>query len=216
MLATADAVLEPFVADWRVRLLAVIGEPSLALILMTLGIYGLMFEFSSPGYVLPGVAGAVCLLLGLFGLQTLPINYAGLALVLLGLAFFAAEAFVPSYGTLGLGGVAAFTFGAVMLIDSSASGFGVPRGLIYTLALSSLAFVLVVATLAARTRKRPLVSGAAVLVGQIGAVVEANGAEGWAQVRGEHWQVHSVQPLHAGDQVRVTRVNGLTLEVEGA
>ena len=216
VLATADAVLEPFVADWRVRLLAVIGEPSLALILMTLGIYGLMFEFSSPGYVLPGVAGAVCLLLGLFGLQTLPINYAGLALVLLGLAFFAAEAFVPSYGTLGLGGVAAFTFGAVMLIDSSAPGFGVPRALIYTLALSSLAFVLVVATLAARTRKRPLVSGAAVLVGQIGAVVEANGAEGWAQVRGEHWQVHSVQPLHAGDQVRVTRVIGLTLEVEGA
>ena len=107
-----------------------IGDPSLALLLLMIGFYGLLFEFASPGYVLPGVVGAVCLLLGLFGLQTLPVNYAGLALVILGMAFFVAEAFVPSYGSLGLGGVVAFALGAVMLFDDDMPGFGVSRPLI--------------------------------------------------------------------------------------
>jgi membrane-bound serine protease (ClpP class) len=215
-LATAGAAVVPFDPDWRSRLLAVISEPSLALMLLMIGFYGLLFEFSSPGFVLPGVVGAVCLLLGLFGLQTLPVNYAGLALVLLGLGFFVAEAFVPSFGTLGLGGVVAFSFGAVMLIDSDAPGFGVPRGLIVTLALTSLAFVLVVATMAARTRRRPVVSGAVTLLGVTGEVVEAAGLEGWAEIEGERWRVRSTQPLRLGERVRVTRVDGLTLEVEGA
>ena len=215
VLATAGAAIEAFDPDWRTRVLAVIGEPSLALILMMIGFYGLLFEFSSPGHGLPGVVGAVCLLLGLFGLQTLPVNYAGLALVLLGLAFFVAEAFVPSYGSLGLGGVVAFTFGAVMLVDSDAPGLGVPRALVYTLALSSLAFVLGVATLAARTRRRPAVSGAATLLGVVGEVIEASGVEGWAQVHGEHWRVRGALPLHRGELVRVRSVDGLTLEVEG-
>ena len=215
VLATAGAAIEAFDPDWRTRVLAVIGEPSLALILMMIGFYGLLFEFSSPGHGLPGVVGAVCLLLGLFGLQTLPVNYAGLALVLLGLAFFVAEAFVPSYGSLGLGGVVAFTFGAVMLVDSDAPGLGVPRALVYTLALSSLAFVLGVATLAARTRRRPAVSGAATLLGVVGEVIEASGVEGWAQVHGEHWRVRGALPLHPGELVRVRSVDGLTLEVEG-
>ena len=141
-LATARAAIEPFDPDWRDKLLATISEPSLALMLMMIGFYCLLFEFANPGFVLPGVVGAVCLLLGLFGLQTLPVNYAGLALVLLGLGFFVAEAFVPSYGSLGLGGVVAFTLGAVMLIDSDIPGFGVSRQLIYTLALAALAGVL--------------------------------------------------------------------------
>jgi len=215
-LATAGAAVESFDPDWRDRLLAVIGEPSLALMLMMVGFYGLLFEFSNPGMVLPGVIGAVCLLLGLFGLQTLPVNYAGLALVLLGLSFFVAEAFMPSYGSLGLGGVVAFTLGAVMLVDSDAPGFGVPRPLIYGLALVSFGVVLALAALAARTRRRTVVSGAATLVGALGEVIEASGPEGWARVRGEQWRVHGALALHPGERVRVTRVDGLTLEVEGA
>ena len=218
-LAAVGAPIETFDPDWRGRLLAAIGEPSLALILMMVGFYGLLFEFSNPGLVLPGVVGAVCLLLGLFGLQTLPINYAGLALVLLGLTFFVSEAFVPSYGTLGTGGVVAFTLGAVMLIDGDAPGFAVPRTLIYAIALVSLAFVLALAALAAlaaRTQRRVVVSGTRTLVGLIGEVVEAAGPEGWAQVQGERWQVRGTQTLRPGERVRVTSVNGLTLEVEGA
>ena len=216
VLATEAASVESFDPDWRSRLLAVIGDPSLALMLMVIGFYGLLFEFSNPGNVLPGVVGAISLLVGLFGLHTLPINYAGLALVLLGLAFFVAEVFVPSYGSLGLGGVLAFTFGAVMLIDSDSPDFGVPRALVYGLALTSLAFVLLVALLAARTRRRPLVSGVATLVGAVGEMTETSGAEGWAQVHGERWRVRGALPLLAGERVRVTGVDGLTLEVEGA
>jgi membrane-bound serine protease (ClpP class) len=217
VLATAGAAVEPFEPDWRGRLLAVIGDPSLALLLVMIGFYGLLFEFASPGYVLPGVVGAVCLLLGLFGLQTLPVNYAGLALVILGLAFFVAEAFVPSYGSLGLGGVVAFALGATMLFDGDMPGVTVSRPLIYSLSVASLLFVLGVALLAARTRKRPLVSGVHTLVGAIGEVVsvEGDGPEGWARVRGEHWRVRGTEPLHRGERVRVTRADGLTLEVEG-
>lgn len=217
VLATAGVAVEPFVPDWRGRLLAVIGDPSLALLLLMIGFYGLLFEFASPGYVLPGVVGAVCLLLGLFGLQTLPVNYAGLALVILGMAFFVAEAFVPSYGSLGLGGVVAFALGAVMLFDSDMPGVAVSRQLIATLSVASLLFVLGMALLAARTRQRPLVSGLSTLVGAIGEVVSVEGdagAESWAQVRGEHWRVRGANPLHPGERVRVTRADGLTLEVE--
>lgn len=215
-LATAGATIDPFDADWRIRLLAAIGDPSLALILVMIGFYALLFEFANPGLVLPGVVGALSLLLGLFGLQTLPINYAGLALVLLGLAFFAAEAFVPSYGTLGLGGAAAFVFGAAMLIDSDTPDFGVSHPLIFTLAFFALAFVLLLASLAARTRRRTVVSGVSTLVGVVGEVIEALGPEGWAEVHGERWRVRGTSPLHAGERVRVKRVDGLTLEVEGA
>ena len=166
--------------------------------------------------MLPGVVGAVCLLLGLYGLHTLPVSGAGLALVLLGLGFFVAEAFVPSYGALGIGGVVAFTLGALMLIDSDAPGFGVPRALVGTLAVVSLGFVVVLAMLAARTRRRPVVSGTSTLVGVLGDVVEASGAEGWVELQGERWRVRATAALRAGERVRVIRVDGLTLEVEGA
>jgi membrane-bound serine protease (ClpP class) len=215
-LATAGAVVAAYDPDWRDRLLSVISDPSLAMLLMIVGFYGLLFEFSNPGFVLPGVVGAVCLLLGLFGLQTLPVNGAGVALMLLGLAFFATEAFVPSYGTLGIGGVAAFTLGAVMLIDSDAPGFGVPRSLIYTIALVSLAFVVGLGSMALRVRRRAVVSGTRTMIGSVGEVVEASGHDGWVELQGERWRVRGAQALRTGERVRVTRVSGLTLEVEGA
>ncbi|HJV61476.1 MAG TPA: nodulation protein NfeD, partial [Albitalea sp.] len=164
-LSTAHAPVLQFDQDWRSRLLSVIADPSLALILMMIGIYGLLYEFANPGFVLPGVIGGICLLLGLFALQMLPVNYAGLALILLGVGFFVAEAFVPSYGALGLGGVVAFVFGAVLLIDSDSPAFGVPRSLIALLTASSALFIIGVASLAARARRRPLANGAAALVG---------------------------------------------------
>ena len=137
VLATAGATAIMMEPDWKSRFLAVITDPSVALILMMLGIYGLFFEFSNPGFVLPGVVGAICLCLGLFALNMLPVNYAGLTLVLLGLAFLVAEAFLPSYGSLGVGGIIAFVIGAVMLIDTDVPGFGVPYWLIGSLAVIS-------------------------------------------------------------------------------
>jgi membrane-bound serine protease (ClpP class) len=194
-------------------LLAVISDPSFALVLMMIGVYGLLFEFMNPGYVAPGVIGGVSLLLAMWGLQMLPINYAGLALILLGITFFVAEAFVPSYGALGIGGVAAFVFGALLLIDSDTPGFGIPLPLIGAVAVVSAGLVAGVVGMAAKARRRPVVSGAPVLIGAAGEMIEFGGGEGWASVNGERWRVRAAEPLRAGQRVRVTRVDHLTLEV---
>jgi len=215
-LATAHAAVVALEPGWRDRLLVVISDPSLALVLMMIGIYGLIFEFMNPGYVAPGVVGGVCLLLAMWGLQMLPINYAGLALILLGVAFFVAEAFVPSYGALGLGGVAAFVFGALLLIDSDMPGFGIPLPLIGAVALVSAALVAGVVGMAAKARRRPVVSGAPTLLGTPGEVIEFGGGEGWATVNGERWRVRAREPLQPGQRVRVTGVDALTLDVSAA
>ena len=212
-LATVNARVIALEPDWRGRLLAVISDPSLALILMMVGVYGLLFEFMNPGYVVPGVIGAVSLLLALWGLQMLPINYAGLALIALGIAFFIAEAFVPSFGVLGLGGVAAFAFGALLLIDADAPGLQIEPGLIAALALASAAVVIGVAGMAARAHRRPVVSGASQLIGAAAEVIEAAGTEGWINLDGERWRVRATSLLHPGQAVRVTAIDGLTLEV---
>jgi len=214
--ATSGAQVVEFEADWRTRLLSVITEPSLALILMMVGIYGLLFEFSNPGFVLPGVVGGISLLLALFALQMLPVNYAGLALILLGVAFLIAEAFLPSFGALGVGGIVAFGFGAVLLIDGDVPGFGIPISLIALLSATSAAFILVVAGMAAKARQRPVVnilSGSPAMLGATGELIEFSGGEGWAMIRGEHWKVRGAKDLRAGRQVRVTRVQGAALEV---
>ncbi|MDB5942324.1 MAG: putative rane bound peptidase [Ramlibacter sp.] len=215
-LQTRGAPLVAFDEDWRSKLLSVITNPSLALLLLMVGVYGLIFEFASPGMVAPGVVGAISLLLALFALQMLPVNYAGLALILLGVAFLVAEAFLPSFGALGLGGVVAFAFGAVMLIDSDSPGYGIPLSLIGLLAVVSAAFVLLVAGMAARSRKRPIVTGAQTVVGAGGELVEYAGGEGWALVRGEHWKVRGPPELKAGDPVKVTALHDGTLEVAAA
>jgi membrane-bound serine protease (ClpP class) len=212
-LATAGGRLERRDPDWRDRLLAWIGDPSLALMLLLVGFYGLLFEFSSPGLVAPGVVGTVCLLLGLFGMQTLPVSGTGIALILLGLGFFASEAFVPSHGALGLGGVAAWTLGALMLVDGDAPDLRVSRPLIAVLAIVSLAFVCTLAALATRIRRRTPISGASAMVGGVGEILEANGRDGWALVQGERWRVHGQGTLHAGERVRVQGVDTLTLAV---
>jgi len=203
-----------FDPDWRTRMLFVIASPSLALLLMTIGVYGLLFEFSSPGYILPGVVGGICLLLGLFALQMLPFSTTGLALMALGMAFLVAEIFVPTSGALAVGGVIAFVAGAMMLIDTDVPGFGIPLALIVGIAAVTALFVLVVVGMAVQSRRRPVVSGREELAGESGEVLADFTGEGWARVHGETWRVRSVVPLTQGQRVRVTGIDGLTLDVE--
>jgi membrane-bound serine protease (ClpP class) len=214
-LDTRGAVITAIEPDWRSRLLTVITDPGIALILMMIGIYGLIFEFSNPGYVLPGVVGAICLLLALYAFQMLPVNYAGLGLILLGLAFIVAEAFLPSFGSLGIGGVVALVFGSVILFDPEvAAGYTLPLSFIVTLSVASAAVVFFTVWLALKARRRPVVSGHAEIIGASGTALSDFEREGWAQVRGETWRVVSAAPLASGQKLRVSGIDGLTLRVE--
>jgi membrane-bound serine protease (ClpP class) len=206
---SAGAAILDAPPDWRTRLLAVITNPSVALILLSLGAYGLLFEFMSPGAVLPGVVGAICLLLGLYGLQLLPINYSGLALIFFGLACMVAEAFLPSFGVIGFGGVIAFVIGALLLLDSEAPGFGVPLGLVAGIGITAALLVGATAQVALRTRRRPRVGALASLEGSLGEML----GEGWANVGGETWQVAADTPLVRGERVRVLGRRGRVLLV---
>lgn len=213
-LATAGAPQISYAPDWRARLLAVITDPSIALILMMIGVYGLFFEFSSPGFGVPGVLGAICLLLGLYALQLLPVNYAGLALILLGISFMIAEAFFPGYGVLGIGGVIAFVVGGIILIDTELPGFGIPLGLIVSIAVASALLLGLAGGMALKARRRSVVSGGEALIGSTGEMLEDAGAEGWARVHGESWRVQLESPLQRGQKVRVVSRNGLVLQVK--
>jgi membrane-bound serine protease (ClpP class) len=202
-----------FESDWRTRFLGVITDPSIAYVLLLVGIYGLIFEFMNPGLVAPGVAGTVALLIALYALHLLPVSYAGLALILLGIGFMAAEMFLPAYGSLGIGGGVAFVVGSVMLIDTETPGFGVPVPLIVGIFAASALFLVVVATLALKARRRPVVSGRETLLGAAGEVLADFSGEGWARVQGETWRVKSASPLKAGERVSVAAVDGLVLQV---
>ena len=214
-LDTREAAITTLEPDWRSRLLAVITDPSIALILMMIGIYGLIFEFSNPGFVLPGVVGGICLLLALYAFQLLPVNYAGLGLILLGLAFIVAEAFLPSFGSLGIGGVVALVIGSVILFDPDvAAGYRLPLPFIVTLSAASASVVFFTVWFALKARRRPVVSGQAEMIGASGTALSDFERDGWAQVRGETWRVVSTVPVSRGQRLRVTGIDGLTLRVE--
>ena len=214
-LDTRGAAVTAIEPDWRNRLLTVITDPGIALILMMIGIYGLIFEFSNPGYVLPGVVGGICLLLALYAFQLLPVNYAGLGLILLGLAFIVAEAFLPSFGSLGIGGVVALVFGSVILFDPDvAAGYTLPLSFVVTLSVASAAVVFFTVWVALKARRRPVVSGHADIIGASGTALADFEREGWAKVRGETWRVLSAVPVSTGQDLRVTGIDGLTLRVE--
>jgi membrane-bound serine protease (ClpP class) len=199
--------------DWRNRLLSVISSPNVAYILMLLGIYGLIYEFSNPGAILPGTAGAVSLLLALYAFQVLPVNYAGVALILLGVSLMAAEAFVPSFGALGVGGVIAFVFGSLILIDTDLPGYGVSIPLILTLAVASALLLVAVIGMALKSRGKPVVSGSEELVGAEGTVFEVAGERVSVRVHGELWAADSDRPLHKGQRIRIKERKGLLLIV---
>jgi len=212
-LHTAGAEINTLAPDWRTKFLGIITHPSIALILLTVGFYGLVFEFMNPGMVLPGVAGAIALVIALYALQLLPTNYAGLALIVLGLGFIIAEVFLPSYGSLGVGGVIAFVIGAMILIDTDIPAFGVPLSLVATLAVVTALFVFAIAGAAMRARRRPVVSGVEQLIGSVGVVLSDGEGEGWVRVHSEQWRARAGAPLKQGQRVRVTGKEGLVLTV---
>ncbi len=212
-LQTAGAMVVQYPPDWRARLLAAITDPGVALLLMTIGIYGLIFEFSNPGTAIPGVLGGICLLLGLYALQLLPVNYAGLALIVFGIALMVAEAFLPSFGALGIGGVVAFITGALILIDTDLPGFGIPLGLIIAVAATSGLLIAAVVGMALKARRLTVVSGAEQLIGDLAEIADINPDGAWARVHGEQWKAVSKAPLRRGQRVRILARNGLVLEV---
>jgi membrane-bound serine protease (ClpP class) len=181
-----------------------------------IGVDALFVEFTSPGFGVPGVAGAICLLLGLYALQLLPVNWVGVGLLLFGTVLMIAEVLLPSFGVLGVGGIVAFVFGGLMLIDTEVPGFGLSPALLVAMALTSAAFIIGVGTFALKARRRKIVSGREELLDATGTVEVVDGAEAWVRVHGESWRARRADgaPLACGDGVRVRAVDGLTLVVE--
>jgi membrane-bound serine protease (ClpP class) len=213
-LNTNNAQIIELAPDWRSRLLSVITSPNVAYILLLVGIYGLILEFFNPGAILPGTVGAISLVLALYALQLLPVNYAGLALIFLGVALIIAEAFEPSFGVLGLGGIASFVIGSIILIDTDAPGYGIDLSVIITFTLLSVLILAAIVLLAVKSTRRTVVSGLEALVGSEAIVVEDFENKGMVVMHGEHWQAVSNVPLKKQQVVKVTGLKNLTLRVE--
>jgi membrane-bound serine protease (ClpP class) len=200
--------------DWRTQLLAVITNPTVAYGLMLIGIWGLLLEGYNPGAVLPGVAGSICLLVALFAFQILSVNYAGLALIVLGTAMIIAEFFFPTYGSLGLGGLVAFVVGSLILFDSDVPGMSVARPLILALATVGGLLILAIVYLATRSLRYPVATGKEGMIGAAAEVVADFNGRGQVRYGGELWNARSSAALRAGDAARIVKVEGLTLWVE--
>jgi membrane-bound serine protease (ClpP class) len=214
-LGKPNAEVKALEMDWRTRVLAVITNPTVAYLLILVGVYALIFEFMSPGLVMPGVVGAIALLLALYALHLLPVNYAGLALMLLGIAFMIAEVFLPSFGAIGVGGIVAFALGSLLLIeDTELPGFEIPYALIAGVTAASAGFLIVVVGMLVRSRRRAVVTGREEMLGATGEALGDFDTEGWARVHGEQWKVRTSRPVRRGQKLRVTAMQGLVLSVE--
>ncbi len=214
LLDTQGLELETIAPDWRNKLLSAITNPNIVYILMLLAFYGLFFELANPGFVLPGVIGAICLLLALYSLQLLPVNYAGLALMILGIIFMVAELFAPSFGALGIGGLLAFVVGSVILFDLEGSELQVAMPIIIAVATLSSGLFLITMKMLFSARNKPIVSGVDQMFGSLGEVLEDFEQTGLIHIQGETWNARSGTPLKRGEQVKVTAIEGLTLSVE--
>ncbi len=212
-LETGGLVIETMQPDWRNELLAVITSPTIAYLLLLVGIYGLVLEGYNPGALVPGVVGAICLLMALYGLQMLPVNYAGLGLILLGVIMMIAEVLMPSFGALGIGGIIAIVIGSIILIDTEAPGFAVSRPLIGAVAAAGSLGLMAIIWFAVKARQRPVVSGREELIGAHGSALEAFESHGEVFVHSERWDAESEAPLREGQAVEVTAIEGLTLKV---
>ena len=215
-LATSNVVIEEYEPNWRIKILSAIANPEIVLLLGLIGIYGLMYEGWNPGAIVPGVVGVICLLLAAYALQVLPVNYAGLALIMVGLALMVAEAFAPSFGALGLGGIVAFVFGAIMMFDSGVPGFGISLTFVISLAILAALFIIWLVTFILKLRRRGAVSGADSIIGGIGAAMSDFTGKGKIWLEGESWVARSQVPIEKGQPVIVRGMDGLVLEVEPA
>jgi membrane-bound serine protease (ClpP class) len=212
-LRTAGLAIERIEIDWRTQLLSVLTNPNVAYLLMLIGVYGLLLEGYNPGAILPGVVGGICLLLALYAFQVLSVNYAGLALMILGVALIIAEAFAPSFGALGLGGIIAFVIGSVILMDSNVPGFQVARSLIGGVAAAGGVVMLLIVTFFARSRRRPVATGVEQLLAARVTALSDFDREGPVRLHGEIWNAISTRPVKQGEELRVTAVDGLVLHV---
>jgi membrane-bound serine protease (ClpP class) len=213
-LATNDVAIEEYVPNWRIKILSAIASPEIVLLLGMIGLYGLMYEGWNPGAIVPGVVGIICLLLAVYGLQVLPVNYAGLALIVVGLALMTAEAFAPSFGALGLGGIVAFVFGAIMMFDSGIPGFGI--SIMFVVAVAAVFALLLVWLMSylLKLRRRGAVSGKDSIIGGIGTALQGFTGEGKVWLEGEAWAAWSSVAIEKDQQVVVLALDGLVLEVE--
>ncbi len=213
-LDTEGLTLNRVEPDWRTKLLSVITNPSVAAMLLLVGIYGLLLEGYNPGALVPGIVGAIAVLLALYAFQVLPVNYAGLGLIVLGVILMAAEFFVPSFGALGLGGIVAFVVGSIILIDSDMPGFGVSPWLIGSVATVGALGVLGIVYMADSMRRRRPVSGAEQMLGSTAEALQDFDSQGTVFVHGERWNAVTKQPISKGQRVRIHALDGLTLHVE--
>jgi len=214
----SNLTVRDYAPNWRTRALGLVTHPTVAYLLLLAGMYGLVLEAFHPGVFLPGVAGAICLLVGLYALQLLPVNYAGLALMLLGIALVLAEALMPSVGAVGIGGVIAFVIGSAMLFDNNVPGYAVNLGVIAGMALAAVVVLVVLLRLAVRSRHLRAFNGDAQMLLSTGELTQAidKDGDGWARIGGEQWRVHCEASLPAGARVRVVGRDGLLLRVTRA
>lgn len=215
-LSTADAEVQTFEPDWRIKLLTVISNPEIVLLLGLIGLYGLMYEGWNPGAIVPGVVGVICLLLAAYALQVIPVNYAGLGLIIIGVALIVAEAYAPSFGALGIGGIAAFVFGAIIMFDSGVPGFGISYAFVIGIALLFAVLLIWLISYLLRLRRRGAVSGRESLIGGIATALEDFSGTGKVWIEGEAWVAQSAIPVTKDQQVVVRSVEGLVLVVEPA
>jgi membrane-bound serine protease (ClpP class) len=213
VLQTRGLVIERLEPDWRSELLGVITSPTIAYLLLLIGVYGLILEGYNPGAIVPGVVGAICLLTALYAFQMLPVNYAGLALIVLGIILMIAEVMAPSFGALGIGGIIAMVIGSIILIDTDVPGFSVSRSLIGSIATVGSLGLMAIVWFALRARQRPVVSGREQLIGATGTALKGFENEGEVFVHSERWQAVSESPLAEDQAIEVTGLDGLTLRV---
>ncbi len=214
VITMSEPVVDDYEPSWRLKVLMVISKPEVLLLLGLVGVYGLILEGWNPGALVPGTIGAICLLLALYGSQTIPINYAGVALILLGIGLMVAEAFAPSFGILGIGGVLAFTFGAILTFDSGVPGFGISITFVVGIAIGSALFLGWIMAYLLKLKRRGVVFGNESLVGVIGTVMEDFDDEGKIWLEGEAWAARTRIPVKKDEEVRVTGVDGLSVDIE--